>query len=91
MKGSNRFNIMQHLPKQALLEVFPNKDFIKNEALNLYSNDDDTGNIVFCFKIIKKQSPKYPFELIPTARQEYRTRHENLIANMTVLKILSPL
>ena len=31
------------------------------------------------FKIIKKQSPKYLFELIPTAREAYMTRHKNSI------------
>ena len=29
------------------------------------------------FKIVKNQSPKYLFELIPTARQGYLTRHKN--------------
>ena len=31
------------------------------------------------FKIIKNQSPKYLFELIPTARQAYMTRHKNSV------------
>ena len=31
------------------------------------------------FKIIKNQSPKYLFELIPTAREAYMTRHKNSI------------
>ena len=31
------------------------------------------------FKIIKYQSPKYLFELIPTARQVYMTRHKNRV------------
>ena len=31
------------------------------------------------FKIIKNQSPKYLFELIPTAREAYTTRHKNSI------------
>ena len=31
------------------------------------------------FKIIKNQPPKYLFELIPTSRQAYMTRHENSI------------
>ena len=31
------------------------------------------------FKIIKKPSPRYLFELIPTARQTYMTRNENSI------------
>ena len=31
------------------------------------------------FKIIKNQSPKYLFELIPTVRQAYMTRHKNSV------------
>ena len=31
------------------------------------------------FKIIKNQSPKYLFELIPTAREAHMTRHKNSI------------
>ena len=31
------------------------------------------------FKIIKNQSPKYLFKLIPTARKSYVTRHKNSI------------
>ena len=31
------------------------------------------------FKVIKNQSRKYLFELIPTARQAYMTRHENSV------------
>ena len=31
------------------------------------------------FKIIKNQSPKYLFELIPTARQAYMTRCKNRV------------
>ena len=35
----------------------------------------------FClfFKIINNQSPKYLFELMPTARQAYMTRHKNCV------------
>ena len=35
--------------------------------------------LCFFFKIIKNQSPKYLFELIPTARQVYITRHKNSV------------
>ena len=51
--------------------------------------------LCFFFKIMKSQSPKYLFELIPTARQAYMTRHKNtllfLILNLTILKIRSSL
>ena len=42
--------------------------------MNPYSNNDCTGNFV-CFS----KSPKYLFELIPTARQAYMTRHKNSV------------
>ena len=45
-------------------------------ALNPFSND--IGTVLF-FKMRKNQSPKYLFELIPTARQAYMTRHKNSI------------
>ena len=47
------------------------------------------------FKIIKSQSPRYLFELIPTARQAYFTRNKIVflfsMLNMTILEILSSL
>ena len=45
-------------------------------TLNPFSND--IGTVLF-FKMRKNQSPKYLFELIPTARQAYMTRHKNSI------------
>ena len=38
---------------------------------------------LFLFKT-KKQSPKYLFELLPTARQAYMTRHNNSIPHLNV-------
>ena len=35
---------MQYLPLQALYEVLPEKNFIKNYALNRYNNEGATGN-----------------------------------------------
>ena len=36
------------------------------------------------FKVIKNQSSKYLFELIPTARQAYMTRHKNSVSLLNV-------
>ena len=56
------------------------KDPIAN--LNLESHEPHAirrwyRKLCHFFKIIKNQSPKYLFELIPTARQAYMTRHKN--------------
>ena len=59
--------------------MFHRKNFMKNHALNPYSNVDGTGNFVSSFKLIKNQSPKYLFELIPIARLAYMARHKSSI------------
>ena len=59
---------------------------------HFYSNNDGTENFFIFFKVIKNQSPKYLFELIPTTSQAYMARDKKvflfLMLNMTVLKIL---
>ena len=46
---------------------------------HFYSNNDGTENFFIFFKVIKNQSPKYLFELIPTASQAYMARHKNSV------------
>ena len=58
-----------------------------NQTFNPYSNDGGTGNFVFFLN----HFPKYVFELIPTARQAYMTRHITVFLflklNMTIFKV----
>ena len=88
--------LQNKLPRASLITIY--KSFVRPHLDYGDTLYDQTFNNSFHERLESNQynviqSPKYLFELIPTARQAYMSRHKKvflfLMLNMTILKTLS--
>ena len=84
LKSSNQFNLMQHLQITGAIRGSSREKLYQELGFESLQQRWWYRKLCLFFKIIKNQSPKYPFQLIPTARESYMTRHKNRIPLLNI-------
>lgn len=63
--------------------VLADKKFMKNQAQNIFKNDNGT-EYCYILKILRCKSPNYRFKLITTGKRTYDARNTDIILQFNI-------